>query len=216
MSIARILAATDFSPAGDRAVRAGVAIAHRERAALRIVHAAPPRRWVAGFWGMKDPLIDAAYSQAGAALQRVASTLAEPHELDVSTGLVTGVASRAITRAAGEFRADLIVVGARGEHETATHHPGLGGTAGKLVAGTPMPLLLVRNEQAGNPDTVLAAIDLSPSSAAVMEWARMCAASGRLHVFHAYEVPFAARLGWCPESTRNLARARAIWAARCT
>lgn len=192
--IGRVLVATDFSPAGARALRTAAAIARREDAALQILHVAPPRRWMSSFWKANDSIVERAYSQARAALQCVAAELAGNGPANVSTGLVMGAASRAIARAAAESRADLLVVGARGEHETATHEPGLGGTATALLAATPVPLLLVRSEYGRVARRVLAAVDLSAGSAPIVDWARALAGNSTLHVFHAYEVPFAARL----------------------
>jgi nucleotide-binding universal stress UspA family protein len=82
---------------------------------------------------------------------------------------------------------------ARGEHETTTGQPGLGGTATKLVGMTEVPLLLARHAPTAPPN-VLAAVDLTGVSSAVLRWASCCAVGGKLHVFHAYEVPFASRL----------------------
>jgi nucleotide-binding universal stress UspA family protein len=193
MKIARILAATDFSAAGNRAVAAAAALARREQAAMHIVHTAPPRRWLTDFWRRHDPLVDAAYSQASAALQRAAA-LCTPSDINVSTSLTTGVASRGVSQAATKFRADLLVIGARGERETSTHRPGLGGTATKLVARSLIPLLLVRPGFGDAPHRVLAGIDLSPGSAVLVDWARLFAAGTPFQAFHAYEIPFAERL----------------------
>jgi nucleotide-binding universal stress UspA family protein len=193
MKINRILTATDFSAAGNRAVAAAANIARRENAALHVLHVAPPRRWLAGFWRTDDPLVEAAYSQAGDALRRTAA-LCTPNEINVSTGLVTGAASRGIVQAATRFRADLLVIGARGEQDTPAHQPGLGATATKLIAKTGVPLLLVREGFGNGTPSIVAGVDLSPGSAAVVDWARLCAAGGPFYAFHAYEVPFGARL----------------------
>jgi len=50
MNVERVLVATDFSLAGDRAVQAAADWARREKAALRIVHVAPSARRLAGLW----------------------------------------------------------------------------------------------------------------------------------------------------------------------
>lgn len=195
MKIERILVASDFSAAGERALRTASAWAHRDKAALRIVHVAPPKRLLSGFGSASASTIRGVYQQAATALQRLADVADPARELDVSTGLLTGSASKEIARVAADFNSDAIVIGARGEHETATRQPGLGGTATKLMASTPVPLMLVRSAAAGSPPaTVLAAVDLSPASTAVLEWASWCATTMRLYAFHAYEVAFAARL----------------------
>jgi nucleotide-binding universal stress UspA family protein len=193
MKVERVLVATDFSAAGQRAVQTAAEWARREDAALRIVHAAPTARRLAGLWRTSMRDVHAVHRQAADALRRVVEAIDPARRLDVSTGLVTGPAARQVARAAVDYRADLLVIGARGEHETTTGQPGLGGTAIKLVGATAVPLLLARHAPAA-PPKVLAAVDLTDVSSAVLQWASRCAVGGQLHVFHAYEVPFASRL----------------------
>lgn len=191
----RILVGTDFSNAAQRAVRTAASWAHRERAQLRIVHVVPPRRWLVGPWRSDPALAGAAHRQARAALRKLADDLDPRRELELSTGLVVGAASVALRRAVRDFQPDLLVIGARGEHESGARELSLGGTALKLLATSPTPLLLVRRDSAEPPTSVLAAVDLGPLSGEVLAWAARCvAADGRLDAFHAWEAPFAARL----------------------
>jgi nucleotide-binding universal stress UspA family protein len=100
-----------------------------------------------------------------------------------------------IARAGREFDADLLIIGARGEHETEGGRPGLGGTSLKLLGAASIPLRLVRTAGTESPRTVLAAVDMSPVSRDVLKWARASTGDGgRAFVFHAFEAPFAARL----------------------
>ena len=193
IKIERVLVATDFSAAGQRAVQTAADWARREEAALRILHVAPSARRLAGLWRSSMRDVHAVHRQVAVAMSRVVEAIDPARQLDLSTGLVTGPAARQVARAAVDYRADLLVIGARGEHETTTGQPGLGGTATKLVGMTQVPLLLSRHAPATLPN-VLAAVDLSDVSSAVLQWASRCATGGELHVFHAYEVPFASRL----------------------
>ena len=193
MKVERVLVATDFSAAGQRAVQTAADWARREKAALRIVHVAPSARRLAGLWRTSTRDMHAVHRQAAAALGRLAEAIDPARQLDLSTGLITGPAARQIARAAVEYQPELLVVGAHGEHETTTGQPGLGGTATKLIGMTQVPLLLSRHAPTV-PAKVLAAVDLSGVSSAVLEWASRCAVGGELHVFHAYDVPFASRL----------------------
>lgn len=174
--VERILAATDFSPAGTRAVRAAAHCAQRLGAALRIVHVAPAKHWLGGLWGANASTVEAVYAQAASELKRLAESVDPSRKLDVSTGLLTRRASEEVARAAAEFKTGLLVAGARGEHEGSTGQPGLGGTALRFVESAERPLLLVRKYSVESDDTVLAAVDLSSASARVLEWASMCAA----------------------------------------
>src|SRR5690606_9671557 len=97
-------------------------------------------------------------------------------------------------RSARDFEADLLVAGTRGEHEVSSRHAALGGSAMKLLAAAPLPLLLVRTGSHDLPGSVLAAVDLSPVSRDVFAAAReSLRPGGVLTVFHAYEAPFADR-----------------------
>lgn len=87
------------------------------------------------------------------------------------------------------------MVGARGEHTARNGVPGLGGTAIKLLATSPVPVLFVRTAAARAPAAVLVAVDLSPFSGDVVACAAASmAANGRLTVLHVCDTPFAARL----------------------
>jgi len=100
-----------------------------------------------------------------------------------------------MVQAARGFGADLLIVGTRGEHEVRRTELTLGGTALKLLSRTSLPLLLVRSTAAAAPQSVVAAMDLSPVSRAVIDWAcASIATGGRVMAYHAYEAPFAARL----------------------
>lgn len=194
MDISRILVATDFSAAGDKAVQVAADCARREAAALRILHVMPSRRQLAGFWRSSASALNHVSAQAAIALRQLAESIDPTRQLELSTGLVVGRAAGKIAAAAREYRADLLVIGAHGENETTTGQPGLGGTATKLVASTPCALWLARQPPPGGPGSVLAAVDLGELSVPVLQWAVSQARGGNLHVLHAYEVPFASRL----------------------
>jgi universal stress protein E len=193
ITIKRILAATDFSPAGQRAVDTAAHWARRARSQLRIIHVTPPKRWLGGVWGLDSTTSDTIEWHAANALKGVAKLADPDRTIELSTGVVPGAAARSIARAARDYQADLIVVGARGEREAAGERE-LGGTSAKLLATAPAPLMLVRRARTGLATGVLAAVDLSPRSRAVLEWADFAAAESHLYAYHVFEIPFAARL----------------------
>lgn len=195
MKVSRILVATDFSVAGNRAVTAAADRAQKVSAALRIVHVAPSRRMLAGLWRSGTSAMHDVQRLAAVALRRLADTIDPARQLELSTGVITGPATRKIVSAAREYGADLLVIGAHGEHEMTVGQPGLGGTANKLVAIASCPLWLVRKlPQPAATDVTIAAVDLDALSVPVIRWAAWHAADSQLHVLHAYEVPFASRL----------------------
>jgi universal stress protein E len=193
ITIERVFAATDFSPAGQRAVEMAAEWARQTHAQLRIVHVTPPKGWLSGAWGLKPSVADSIKQQATNALKQAAENADPRRAIEISTGVLSGTAARSIVRAARDYRADLLVVGARGERDSNGEQV-LGGTSAKLLGIAGAPLLLVRGTRKDPVAGVVAALDLSPRSRAVLEWADLAAADRHLHAYHVYDVPFAARL----------------------
>jgi nucleotide-binding universal stress UspA family protein len=192
-TIERVFVATDFSQAGQRAVDVAAEWARQTHAQLRIVHVTPPKGWLSGAWGLKPSVADTIERHATIALKQAAESADPQRTIELSTGVLSGMAARSIARAAQAYRADLLVVGARGERDD-NGEPILGGTSGKLLAAAQTPLLLVRRTRKDPVAGVVAALDLSPRSRAVLEWADVAAAERHLYAYHVYDVPFAARL----------------------
>jgi nucleotide-binding universal stress UspA family protein len=192
IKIERVLAATDFSRAGQRAVQVASEWARRTKAQLRIIHVTPPKGWLST-WGFESSAADAIDSHAANALKQVAESVDPERTLELSTGVLSGAAARSIARAAHDYSADLVVTGARGERDAEGGRV-LGGTADKLLSATAAPLLLVRRGREEPVTSVVAALDLSPQSTSVLAWAHFAAADGPLHAYHAFELPFTERL----------------------
>jgi len=167
--------------------------ARQAHAQLRIVHVTPPKGWLSGAWGLKPSAVDAIQGHATNALKQAAESADPGRTIELSTGLLSGTAARSIARAARDYRADLIVVGARGERNDSGERV-LGGTSAKLLSTAETPLLLVRRTHEDPLASVVVAVDLSPRSQAVLEWADFAAEGRHLHVYHVYDVPFTARL----------------------
>ena len=193
ITVERVFVATDFSIAGQRAVDVATEWARQTHAQLRIVHVTPSKGWLSGAWGLKPSIADSIKRHATNALKKVAESADPQRTIELSTGVLSGTAARSIVRAARDYRADLLVVGARGERD-ANGEQVLGGTSAKLLATAETPLLLVRGTRKDPVAGVVAALDLSPRSRAVLEWADLAAAERHLHAYHAYDVPFATRL----------------------
>ncbi len=193
IKIERVLVATDFSNAGQRAVDVAAEWARAAGAQLRIVHVAPPKRWLGDVWGLKPSVADSINRHAADALKQAAERADPERRIELSTAVLTGAAARSIVRAASDFAADLLIVGARGERDEHGQRV-LGGTSSKLLAAADTPLLPVRRAHKDPVAGVVAAVDLSPRSRAVLEWADLAAAERHLYVYHVYNEPFASRL----------------------
>ena len=193
IQIERVLAATDFSQAGQRAAHVAAEWARRARAQLRIVHVTPPEDWVSRARGLETSVAKAIQRHATNALKQIAESVDPGRTIELSTGVLSGAAARSIAGAVRDYRADLLVIGARGERD-ADGERTLGGTAAKLLSTAEIPLLLVRRTREDVVGSVVAALDLSPRSQTVLEWANFAAAGRHVHAYHVYDVPFAARL----------------------
>jgi nucleotide-binding universal stress UspA family protein len=193
VTIERILAATDFSRAGLRAVDIAAEWARQTGAQLRIVHVVPPKGWLQAAWGQKDSVADSIQRHAASALKQAAESADPRHVIELSTGVLSGPAAQSIVGAAHDYRASLLVVGARGERDAGGEGV-LGGTSTKLLETAETPLLLVRRTRKDPVAGVVAALDLSPRSRSVLEWADFAAAERHLFAYHVYDVPFAERL----------------------
>lgn len=200
-----LLIATDFSAAARRAEERAALLAAEHEARLIVLHSLSGR----ALQRMRECL---ALSHAGAesrllehyraALQRQAEDLAARWRIEVTPRLVAGQAHREISRAAGDVGADLVVVGARGEHPSIAFF--LGSTAERVVRESPAPVLVVRTEAREPYARVLAALDLTPHSSAVLEAARLVAPTASLTLGHAFEVPFEGKLQFAGASEEEI------------
>ncbi len=118
IEIERVLAATDFSPIGQRAAQVAAESAQRDRARLRIVHVTPPEGWLSRAWGLETSVADAIERHGTNALKQLADNVDPRRTLELSAGVLSGATSRSIAGGVLEYRADLLVIGARGERDS--------------------------------------------------------------------------------------------------
>lgn len=194
MIIRQVLVATDFSEAGRFAVAEATEWARQYRAGLHVLHVIPPRRWFGEIFAAADSLHEIAGEHAAAALRQITEHIDATHIPHISTGVMEGKAARVIAGAARELRADLLVIGAQGEHQRSNQPTALGGTAAKLADHPEVPLLLVRRKPEAAVPAVLAPVDLTPISSLVIQWAFHCCHGGVLRALHVYEEPLTRRL----------------------
>lgn len=142
--------------------------------------------------------------RAQAALRERADALTGAYGIGVRTHLLEGQPHREIELAAAAVNADLVVVGAAGEHPLREFF--LGATAERVVRACPAPVLVVRSEARAPYARVLAALDLSPQGPAVVEIARRVAPDASLTLVHAFEAPFESKLHYAGVSEEDIHR----------
>lgn len=140
-AVRSILAATDFSSAADLAVQRAFDLARHHGAHVTVVHAAP--------LGASDEALSEA--------DRRLHDMTRGPELSADSLLATGEPSAAISQAADELGADLVVTGARGTHWLRKVF--LGSTAKALLATIEVPVLLAKREDHSDYSTVVLAVD---------------------------------------------------------
>ena len=171
----RIIVGTDFSTHGKGAIDAAAALARKEpRSKLTLVHVLD----VAQMWGgalpydLSGPQIDvqlrAAEETARNRLQALVELIAD---IEVDVLVRKGYAAEELARVAHSTQADLIVVATQGLG--AIQRAILGSVTTTLLDYAPCPVLVVGEDRAdaASARKILAAIDLSPGSYAVLEQA---------------------------------------------
>jgi nucleotide-binding universal stress UspA family protein len=137
MSFKRILAAVDFSPDSVEGFRIAVEMSSVPAAALHLLHVIEARPTVP---------VDAAseiVEEANAAIDRLVTACRPiPESIEFTTEIANGEPSDEILSRAREWRADLIVLGAKGVASLESII--LGGTAGQIMKGAPCSVLIVR------------------------------------------------------------------------
>lgn len=162
---------------------------------LHVVHVLPPAELLAEFFPAPSEVeVAALRKRADEALQQRVRRVAAEFAVTPSWALFHGQAHRAILDAAKMLAADIIVVGAQGEHARPSSSETLGETALKLAQRSAVPVLLVRREPGGPYGAVIACAKGEPSDRAVIGWADALSPANLLHVVNAYTVPYEERL----------------------
>lgn len=191
----RILVATDLSPAGERAVLRAGQLARQWEAHLFLAHARPDwnlfSRWRPA---VADSYQDVARSSE-APLRAAVADLESRFGVQARCDSRLGKASSVIASMVAELEPHLVVIGARGEHESARSDPCLGGTALKLIARVQAPLLLVRRVPDVRYSSALVAVDTTDTlSRRIVLWGSGLVQEGDCHIVHAYDVPYIERM----------------------
>jgi nucleotide-binding universal stress UspA family protein len=184
-SIRCIVAATDFSAFSERAVQRAAHLAKQHHAELHLVHVVRPLDLYPSltlapdeFGHHDEELLQAEQSR----LDAMATTLASQLGIRVHPVTRLGRAHTEIAAYAQEVSADLVAAGARGENTLMDLF--LGSTVSRLLRVATRPVLIVRNPADEPYRQVLAAVDFSPASAAVVAHALMLAGGAPVQTLH--------------------------------
>lgn len=172
-----ILAATDFSPAGNQAVARAGELAAASAAPLILLHV------------LNDP---AQADMARSALQALAASLQAAQGISASLQLASGDVREVLQDQADACDAGLLVLGARGR--SLVEGLLLGSTAERMAENCRHPLLIVRQPGILPYRRLLVPVDFSPRSAQAIALARQLLPQAGMTLLHTFELPFEGRL----------------------
>lgn len=184
-SLRCIVAATDFSSYSERAVQRAASIAKQHQAQLHLLHVVRPLDLYPGLtlgpdeFGQHDQDLQ---QQEQTRLEAMATALSGQFGVRVLPVTRIGRAYTEIATYAQEVSADLVVAGARGENSLMDLF--LGSTASRLLRVATCPVLIVRKPVDEPYRKVLATVDFSSVSAAVVSYALSLASGARVEMLH--------------------------------
>ncbi|HYD74421.1 universal stress protein [Ramlibacter sp.] len=206
-ALQHVLAAIDFSPDSRMAARRAARLAAAHGAAMGLLHVVDTGAWrglrdlLAGKRDLHDAMVEQARIQLAVLAQQIAD---EGLVAAVHQDLCEGDPLQELGRRS--LAADLLVVGARGQH--ALRELALGTLADRLSRSAERPLLVVRNEPDADYAQVLVPVDFSDCSREAVRAVQRIAPAATLHLLHAYELPEEGKLLMAGVSDEALAEHR--------
>ncbi len=173
-------------------------LAREHVAEIYLVHATPDwslfSRWASASPKHYEEITHRAQTELENELTRVQNTFG----VSAHGGVQKGKASEVIARTTRSYEPDIVVVGARGEHEPRIAPAALGGTSLKLIFRAERPLLLVREGAVLPYRASIAAInEPTELSKRIIRWAGALVPDGNCHIVHAYDAPYSERMRLC-------------------
>lgn len=194
----KLLVATDLSGPARHAVERAFLLAAQSGSELDVVHAME----LDALDSLRDMLggdVSAVKAAVGREAQERLETLtgdsAIHRGVTARACIVPGSPLQAISAKIDESSPHLVVLGARGE--SFLRHALLGSTAARLLRkAVRQPVLVVKQAPHEAYRSVLAAVDFSPVSPALIRKARDLAPQAELLLVHAFELPYEGRLAY--------------------
>jgi universal stress protein E len=195
-----ILAATDLSRKGNRAVERAAMLAAKSGAAeLRVLHVLE-QPWLAP--RAAPELAQGALRR----LDRLAAEMGRDHGVRVQHRLGTGSTLRVIAQ--DSRRSDLLVLGASTGH--AVRDLLLGSPAQRLLARTPASILVARDPPRSDYGRVLVALNLSEFDDRTLAFARAVAPGARLDLVHVFDSRFEGKMRYAGVSGAAIEEYRSV------
>ncbi len=193
--IRTVMAATDLSPSARHAAARAAMLAAECDARLTLVHVLDSRvvESVQRLSGqLLDTRIERIRSAAAESLSRLAEGIQRRYGVTAEVRSVTGEVLPELVRAAEDWAADLVVLGAHGAGFA--RELLLGSTTERLLRLGTRPVLVVKQIPHEPYRKTLLAVDESPRSAAVPALAKAVAPSAERILLHVFEIPFERKL----------------------
>jgi universal stress protein E len=187
----RVLATTDLSAPARHAAERATLVARDTGATLALLHVINDPRLERLRWLLAESPDDVQARIREAIsrdVARLGEHLAQRRGVTAQVDVITGALIESILGHAAAYRADLLVLGARGAGFM--RHLMLGSTAERLIRKSDRPLLVVKQPPRESYRRAMVAVDFSKSSLATLALARAVAPQASLVLLHAYEVPF--------------------------
>lgn len=204
-SIGKILVASDFSMYSHRAALRAGALAKQHDANLRLLHILDGASVKALQRFAQTESSDASLvAEARQRLEALAGDIVAAGGATSDCVVEIGEVNSAVLATAAQ--SDLLVLGARGLNPAKDLL--LGATAERIARRVPCPLLVAKQDSRVDYDSVLVPVDFSDHSLQALRFARVLAPNATVHVFHAYDSPFAGRLSSAGVSDEAMASYR--------
>ena len=176
----RIIVATDLSERSDRAIDRAILLAKTHSARLTVLHV------------IDDDLpVSVAETQKQSAAQSLREHLASiPGARDLDTDLEVGFGKdwSKILQQADTEQSELIILGLHRESDLGSLFRGT--TVERVVRNGDTPVLVVKNRSTRDYQTIVVGVDFSVYSRRALEFALSFSKNARIHLVHAYEIPF--------------------------
>jgi nucleotide-binding universal stress UspA family protein len=174
------LMATDLSARSDRALERAVMLAREHDARLTIVHVVDE--------DLPAALAENQQNAAEESIRQHINELTAADGLNISTEVIFGRAYIDILEMSEKTEAEMIILGVH--REDAFKDMFRGTTAERVIRGSNVPVLLVRDRPNNPYRRIMVGVDLSVFSRRAVEFAFGFMPGGEFYLVHAYDVPF--------------------------